>query len=158
VREVSDSSGDEPPVRFTWRKWLPGRKHGVARGIAVLGQGADATAVGEVLRRADRLRAWCRDTAVVLTGEPADLRELDEAIARPGIAPEVMAWLPLEAGLYLGTLAVDHIAGASWKVWPNGHPVVRIPGRGDADVTEIGGRALAQGGSGLWAAYQRLAA
>jgi Family of unknown function (DUF6278) len=155
---VGESLRDDPRARFMWRTWIPGRKHGIARGIAVVGQGTDATVVGEMLRRADRLRAWCRDTGVVLTGQPADLRALDEAIARPGIALEVMAWLPLEAGLYLGTLAVDHIAGAGWTVWPIGHPVVRIPGRGDVDVTEIGGCAFAPGGAGLWAAYQRLAA
>jgi hypothetical protein len=143
-------------VRGSWRRWLPNRKHGVAIGIGVFGDTADAAAVGELLGRAERLRAWCRDRDIVLTGEPADLGRLDEAIAQPGIPPDDMAWLPLDAGVYLGTVLVDNVEGATWTVWPNGHPVVRVPGHGDVDVTDISDDAARPSGSGLWAAYQEL--
>jgi hypothetical protein len=56
-----------------------------------------------------------------------NLRRLDEVIAQQDIPAEVMAWLPLDAGLYLGTVLVDHVEGATWTVWPNGHPSCACP-------------------------------
>jgi Family of unknown function (DUF6278) len=135
---------------------MPGRKHGIARGIAVFGRGSDAAALAELLGQADRLRAWCRARGVALTGEPGDLRTLDEAIAQSGLPSEDMAWLPLDAAVYLGSVLVGNVEGATWTVWPNGHPVVRVPGHGEVDVTDIGGSASRPGGPGLWAIYQNL--
>jgi Family of unknown function (DUF6278) len=145
-------------MRRWWRQWLPGPKHGIARGVAVFGPNvSDADALSEVLRRDDRLQAWAATMGVVLTGEPEDLRRLDEVVTFGAVPPDVLSWLPNAAGLYLGTLLVDTVDGAAWAVWPNGHPVVRLPGGADADVTAIAGRAVTSRSSDLWSAYQRLA-
>jgi Family of unknown function (DUF6278) len=146
-------------VRRSWRWWLPGSKRGLARGVAVVGYPVptDPAALAELLGRADRLRAWAQQRGVELTGEPLDLRRLDRVIPQQDVSPDVAAWLPLDAGLYLGRLLVDHVNEATWTVRPNGHPVVRVPGHGDVDVTDISRRATATGGAGLWRAYQQLA-
>jgi hypothetical protein len=47
---------------------------------------------------------------------------------------ETRRLLETDGGLYLGTVIVRHYPGARWHIWPNGHPVVRLPSGGDLDM------------------------
>jgi hypothetical protein len=59
----------------------------------------------------------------------------------------------LHAGLFLGTVIVSTIHGAHWRLWPNGHPVVRlVPGR-DLDVIALANDRLRSGQPRLAAVY-----
>ena len=42
-----------------------------------------------------------------------------------------------EAGLFLGSVIVATVPGARWRLWPNGHPVVRLASERDLDVTAM---------------------
>jgi hypothetical protein len=42
-----------------------------------------------------------------------------------------------EAGLFLGSVIVATVAGARWRLWPNGHPVVHLASGRDLDVAAV---------------------
>jgi Family of unknown function (DUF6278) len=42
-----------------------------------------------------------------------------------------------EAGRFLGTVIVAQVPGARWRLWPDGHPVVRLPAGRDLDVIAV---------------------
>jgi len=121
---------------MSWRRWLPGPKHGIARSTAVFGSAGfdDPAQLLELLGRCDALRAWASNHGIVLDDGPDSLPVLDRQVdawsAEPGIGPR----LGNEVGHYLGTVIVKHIPGAVWQVWPNGHPVIRLPSARDLDV------------------------
>ena len=45
-----------------------------------------------------------------------------------------------EVGTFLGT-----VDGASWHVWPSGHPVVRVIPKRDIDVVDLAERRISSG-------------
>ena len=47
-----------------------------------------------------------------------------------------------ELGLYLGTVIVGTVPGASWLAWPNGHPVVDLAAGKPIDVVAMAERCL----------------
>jgi Family of unknown function (DUF6278) len=82
-----------------------------------------------------RLRDWARDRALDLDGRPLSLTVLDEALrARPEEAAPLM---PAEAGIYAGTVMINNRPGARWRLWPNGHPVVRLASGRTLDVIAL---------------------
>ncbi|MGH3263242.1 MAG: DUF6278 family protein [Trebonia sp.] len=123
-------------MRTPWRRWLPGPKHGIARGAAVFGaSGAGEPArLLELLGRCELLRARAGSHGIALDDEPGSLPALDGQVdawsTDPGIGPR----LGNEVGCYLGTVIVRHVPGAVGRAWPNGHPVVRLPSARDLDV------------------------
>jgi hypothetical protein len=64
-----------------------------------------------------------------------------------------MASLGSHAGLYLGTVIAGSVPGAHWQLWPNGHPVVRLPSGRDLDVVAIATNQISEGSPRLADAY-----
>jgi hypothetical protein len=130
-----------------WRQWLLGPKHGVARGVAVYGSpgyARDADTLKAHLKRCPALRRWAQDRGISLTGVMEDLQLLDHAIDGP---PDdaLTTSLANDVGLFLGTVIVTNVSGARWRVWPNGHPVVRTASGHDLDVVALASRRLTTG-------------
>jgi uncharacterized protein DUF6278 len=133
-------------VSNRWRRWIPGPRHGLARRVAVYGVPGrpDPEQLGELLGRCDQLRAFARAHGFELDGSPEDLGPLDQAIDEATDqgtgelgGPSRIGAALTEAGLFLGSVIVATVAGARWRLWPNGHPVVHLaPGR-DLDVAAV---------------------
>ena len=66
------------------------------------------------------------------------LGALDQLPPRWREDPEELPWLGNDAGLYLGTVIVRTVPGASWDVWPSGQPVVRLASGREIDVVDAG--------------------
>jgi hypothetical protein len=140
-------------VANKWRHWVRGPKHGVARSVAVFGvprPGAEQLA--DMLGRCDQLRAWTRTRGLELEATPDDLRlldqALDEAIAEAGgeqHSPLPVVRVGSEAGLFLGAVIVATVPAARWRLWPNGHPVIRLPTGRDLDVVALGNDRVTSG-------------
>jgi hypothetical protein len=132
-----------------WRRWLPGPKHGPGRGIVVHGSPGfrkDAERLTDLLGDCRNLRAWARDHGVGLDDTPGSLDALDDALGP--LTGETRRLLETDGGLYLGTVLVRQLRQARWQVWPNGHPVVRLPSGRDLDVVAAvsdGARAVRPG-------------
>lgn len=123
-----------------WRRWVPGRRHGLPRGVAVYGipHRPDPGQLAELLGRRDQLRAFARAHGFELDDSPADLtlldRAIDQAASQLGEPSRLVATVT-EAGLFLGSVIVATVPGARWRLWPNGHPVVCLASGRDLDVT-----------------------
>ncbi len=132
-----------------WRRWLPGPRHGLARGVAVYGQPRpDPERLPGLLGRCGELRGWARERGLALADDPGDLSLLDRAIDEELAGPEPpsrLAALAGEAGLFLGTVIVASIPGARWRLWPNGHPVVRRATGRDLDVVALASDRISTG-------------
>jgi hypothetical protein len=129
---------------------MPGRRHGLARGVAVYGRPRvrDDGQIAGLLGRCERLRSWARLNGFVLSGVPEDLELLDRAIDEWPVAaqlPQSNAAPGHEAGLFLGTVIIASLPGAGWRLWPNGHPVVLLPSGRELDVVAIGIRRVNEG-------------
>jgi Family of unknown function (DUF6278) len=152
----------------TWRRWIPSAKHGPARGVAVFGRPSrpDHKLVAGLLGTCEQLRTWTRTHhGFELENIPADLPLLDRAFAEAREAgrselggPSQIASLGSQAGLYLGTVIVASVPGAHWRLWPNAHPVVRLPSGRDVDVVAIASNSASQGSPPLADAYADAAA
>jgi hypothetical protein len=123
---------------------MPGPKRGMARGVAVYGRprGPDPDQLYELLGRCQELRRWAQGLA--LSGVPGDLELLDRAIDER-LTDRQPAALGNEAGLFLGTVITASVAGASWRIWPNGHPVIRLASGRELDVVAMGNDRLSRG-------------
>jgi hypothetical protein len=138
-----------------WRRWLPGPKHGMARGVAVFGSpgyARDVDGLTELLGRWPALRGWAEGHGLALSGVPEDLQLLDQEIGEPHQDAVPMA-LANQAGLFLGTVIINSAAGARWRVWPNGHPVVLTASGRELDVVAIANRRFRTGGPRLADVY-----
>jgi Family of unknown function (DUF6278) len=122
-----------------WRRWLRSPRHGVARGVAVFGCPGfqkDPGGLDDVLADCGQLRAWAENHGLQLDDSPESLIALDDALDRVADL-QATRRLTNEAGLYLGTVLARHSQGTRWQVWPNGHPVIRLPSGHDVDVVAI---------------------
>jgi uncharacterized protein DUF6278 len=137
-----------------WRRWMPGPKHGVARGVAVYGVpgGLDPGHLEELLSRCERLRSWAWARGFVLSGVPEDLEVLDQAIDERHRDGGIAA-LGNEAGLFLGAVIIASVAGAGWRMWPNGHPVVRLASGRELDVVAVSDDRVSKGAPRLTEAF-----
>ena len=125
-----------------WRRWVPGPRHGLPRGVAVHGvpQSPGPECLRDHLGRCERLRDWARLRGLALDATPDDLALLDEAIdqeVREHGSQGPVAAVGNEAGLFLGTVIVATVQGAQWRLWPNAHPVVRLASGRDLDVVAL---------------------
>jgi hypothetical protein len=150
-------------VRQQWRRWLPGPKHGLARGVLVYGvpRHPGPEQLHDMLGRCKSLREWARLQGFDLDPVPEDLAVLDEAIDR--IVEEhgrhtQMSAVESDAGQFLGTVIVATIHGARWWLWPNGHPVVRLASGRDLDVIALANNRLHSGQPRLADVYTDAAA
>jgi hypothetical protein len=131
---------------------MRGPKHGVPRGVAVDSNprhAPDPARLDDLLGRCERLRGWARAHGITLSGVPEDLELLDWAIGEWAHDPQA-AGLGSEAGLFLGTVIIGSVAGACWRMWPDGHPVVRLRSGRELDVVALANSRVTSG-------YPRLA-
>jgi Family of unknown function (DUF6278) len=119
------------------------------RGMMVYGNTRDLDPDAMKIRfgRCEGLHSWARRRGIVLSGIPADLELLDQAIdERPiGEFNPSRALAESEVGLFLGTVIIGSLAGARWHLWPNGHPVIRLATGHDLDVVAMGSARLSKG-------------
>lgn len=144
-------------MRRTWRRWLPGRRFGIARGVAVFRargreHAEDREAVARSLARCGRLRSWADAHDVVLDNSIASLAELDRQLGA-----EEHPDLDMDLGLYLGTVIVTNVRSAQWHAWPNGHPVVRVRRGRTLDLTALVTDGQSHGGITLTGIYEHAA-
>ncbi|MFE9401107.1 DUF6278 family protein [Streptomyces sp. NPDC006530] len=117
-----------------WRK-----RHSAARGVAVYeAVREDPEGVAGLLSECELLRTRALQSKLELDDSPASLEALDQLPPRWREDPEELPWLGNDAGLYLGTVIVRTVPGASWDVWPSGRPVVRLASGREIDVVVAG--------------------
>ena len=103
-------------------------RHGMARGVSVYGRGTeDPERRAGDLAQCRRLRDLATTVGVDLDGSEQSLARLDRLIDQSHGNRAISSWLGNEAGTYLASVLVNTLPGAMWHVWPNGHPVVRLP-------------------------------
>ncbi|CAG7653523.1 DUF6278 family protein [Actinacidiphila bryophytorum] len=133
------------PLLSQWRK-----RHATPRGFAVFGSadgGPDPAMLAELLGECPMLRARAADDGVELDDSAASLSALDQVVPNwRDDEEQTLDRLGNDAGLYLGTVVVRTVPGATWQVWPNGHPVVRLASGREIDPVEVG-HAWAENGS-----------
>jgi hypothetical protein len=98
----------------------------------------DPEGVAELLAEWGLLRGPAAPAGVELDDTEASLGRLDQLLPHWRDDPEELPWLGNDAGLYLGTVIIRTVPGASWQVWPNGQPVVILGSGREIDVVEIG--------------------
>ncbi|MEU8520121.1 DUF6278 family protein [Streptomyces sp. NBC_01216] len=98
----------------------------------------DPEGVADLLAECELLRAVVQDSGVELDDTPRSLERIDQLPPRWRDAPEELPWLGNDAGLYLGTVIVRTVPGATWQVWPGGQPVVRLASGREINVVEAG--------------------
>ncbi|MGK5627678.1 DUF6278 family protein [Streptomyces sp. URMC 123] len=123
------------PFLGDWRK-----RHQMARGVAVMTAGpSDPEGIAELLAECELLRVQAARAGLRLDDSPESLAALDQLLPRwRDEDPEELPWLGNDAGLYLGTVIVRTVPGASWCLWPNGQPVVTLPSGREIDVVAAG--------------------
>lgn len=153
-------------MKNRWRRWVPGPRHGLARSVAVYGvPRADPEQLDGLLGRCDQLRTWARAHGFELDGIPDDLGVLDQALDEAGDqarrelgGPPRIAAVGNQAGLFLGTVIIATVPGACWRLWPNGHPVVRLQSGRDLDVVAMASDRVRKGAPLLADVYAEAAA
>jgi hypothetical protein len=120
----------------------------VPEGLAVLDEAID--------RLIEEHAEWARLQEFNLDPVGKDPAVLDEAIDRfieeHGRQTQMSA-VESDAGRFLGTVIVSMIHGAHWRLWPNGHPVVRLASGRDLDVIALADDRLRSGQPRLAAVY-----
>ncbi|WP_405573785.1 DUF6278 family protein [Streptomyces sp. NBC_01167] len=97
-----------------------------------------AAVIAELLSECELLRVRVGQAGLELDDSPASLSALDQLPPRWRDDPEELPWLGNDAGLYLGTVIVRTVPGASWHIWPGGSPVVRLVSGREISVVEAG--------------------
>ncbi|MEU9603246.1 DUF6278 family protein [Streptomyces sp. NPDC048057] len=119
--------------------WL--KRHGPERKDALAAAVDDperAAAIAELFAECELLRVRVERMGLELDDSPASLSALDQLPPRWRDDQEELPWFGNDAGLYLGTVIVRTIDGASWHLWPGGHPVVRLASGREIGVVEAG--------------------
>lgn len=138
-------------MRFRRRRWM-GPKHGVPRGVAVFSSsksGVTKESIGPLAE--GQLREWCAAHGVALTDDFASLQVLDAHLDQWYADPLHYDSVDLGngAGIYLGNVIVMNVVGCQWRVWPNGHPIIRLESGQDLDVIAMAGERLMRSGPSL---------
>ncbi|WP_327352309.1 DUF6278 family protein [Streptomyces sp. NBC_01304] len=118
-------------------KWRKRQADARGAGLAAAFE-EDPAGVAELLSECELLRSQAQRAGLELDDSPASLEALDQLPPRWRDDPEALPWLGNDAGLYLGTVLVRTVPGASWHVWPGGHPVVRLASGRSVQVVEAG--------------------
>ncbi|WP_431945019.1 DUF6278 family protein [Actinacidiphila sp. bgisy167] len=115
------------------------KRYGEVRGATVPQSLAeDREGVAGLLSECELLRARAETEGVELDDTAASLERLDQLVPRWRDDPDEQSWLGNDAGLYLGTVVVRNVPGASWQIWPNGRPVILLACGRELDVVEAG--------------------
>ncbi|MFF2653291.1 DUF6278 family protein [Streptomyces sp. NPDC058045] len=99
---------------------------------------ADGAGLAELFSECELLRSQAAAVGLRLDDSAASLSAVDQLLPRWRDDPELLPWLGNDAGLYLGTVIVRTVPGASWHVGPGGHPVVRLASGREIHVVEAG--------------------
>ncbi|MEU3984296.1 DUF6278 family protein [Streptomyces sp. NPDC026672] len=105
---------------------------------------ADPAGVAALLSECELLRSQASRAGVPLDDSVDSLAALDQLVPRWRDDEEILPWLGNDAGLYLGTVIVRTVPGASWHIQPREQPVVRLASGREFDVVAAGHE---------WAAY-----
>lgn len=122
------------PFLEKWRRRHPARQD---RALADAFED-DPEGVAELLSECELLRSQAAAVGLELDDTPASLAALDQLLPLWRDDPEALPWLGNDAGLYLGTVVVRTVPGASWHVWPGGSPAVRLASGREIAVVEAG--------------------
>jgi uncharacterized protein DUF6278 len=145
-------------IRFR-RRWL-GHKYGPPRGVAVYGSAnkRDPDRFESLALSCDGLREWSSGHELTLDDSPASLSELNECLDSWNSDETHHGKVDLsnEVGIYLGTVIIKNVEGSKWRAWPNGHPVIRLRGGEDLDVTRFANDRLNHSGPGLDTLYNQV--
>ncbi|ATL31706.1 hypothetical protein KY5_6688 [Streptomyces formicae] len=123
------------PFLDKWRKRHSAAER--AEGLAAAFD-EDPEGVAELLSECELLRSQAGAAGLELDDSPASLAALDQLLPLWRDDPELLPWLGNDAGLYLGSVVVRTVPGASWYVWPGGSPVVRLASGREIPVVEAG--------------------
>ena len=113
----------------------------------------DAGTLAEMLAECALLREQAETEGVQADDSPESLAALDQVLPAWRDDPEMSAALGHDAGLYLGTVIVRTIPGATWKLLQGGRPVVRLASGREVDVVEVGAGWAQDGAPELWQVY-----
>lgn len=138
-----------------------GPRHGPALGVAVYtskGSSASRELTGP-MGDDGRLRQWALLHGVVLHDDAPSLELLDAHIDEWHADPDHYESVDLGngVGIYLGNVMQNTIVGPRWRVWPNGHPVIRLALGREFDVTALVGERLRRSGPSLRSIYDSAA-
>ncbi|MFR9675548.1 DUF6278 family protein [Streptomyces sp. TR06-5] len=97
----------------------------------------DLEGVAELLSECELLRDHAERADVELDDSAESLAALDQLSPLWRGDVEAESWLGSDAGLYLGTVLVRTVPGASWSL-DSGRPMVRLPSGLEVDVLEQG--------------------
>lgn len=122
------------PFLDNWRK-----PHPDAEGAAVTGElPGDQSGAAELLAECELLREQARAAGIELDDSVESLTALDQLLPHWREDPDVAPWLGTDAGLYLGTVLVRAVPGATWVRWSDGRLMVRLPSGREVDVLAEG--------------------
>jgi hypothetical protein len=145
--------------RIRFRKRWMGHKHGPARGVAVFGSAdkSEPDRFENLSLSCDGLKKWAGDHEVVLDDSPESLNQLDERLDswNSDATHHGNVDLSNEVGIYLGAVIIKHVEGSRWRVWPNGHPVVRLKEGKEFDVTRLANDRISHSGAALMSLYNQ---
>jgi hypothetical protein len=134
-------------------RWRPRRDAAEAAAVRY-GAGTDQPgSLGEMLSECGLLRERALDAGLRLDDSAASLHALDQLLPDWRDDPEASEWLGHDAGLYLGTVIVRSVSGASWELLPDGSPLVVLANGREVDVVATGLAWAAEGAPALSAAY-----
>lgn len=120
------------------RLWRRGRRRGTAQGVGVFGSPGfadDPEGLAALLGSHERLTGWMTAAGLDLEVSAAGLQSVDAMVDRWRDDPTIAPALSNDVGVFLGDVLLHEIRGSRWHVWPNGHPVVRLEGGREIDVT-----------------------
>lgn len=98
----------------------------------------DPGEAAELFAECELLRAQAAEAGLELDDSVASLAALDQLLPRWREDPELLPWLGNDAGLYLGTVVVRTVPGATWRIGPGGYPLVLLPSGRELRVVEDG--------------------
>jgi hypothetical protein len=98
----------------------------------------DPEGIAELLSECELLRSHASRSGVRLDDTAASLEALDQLVPGWRDDEEILLWLGNDAGLYLGTVIVRTVPGASWQVTDDGRAVVSLDSGRQIDVVADG--------------------
>ncbi|WP_367319942.1 DUF6278 family protein [Streptomyces sp. HUAS ZL42] len=117
----------------------------------------DPEGIAELLSECDLLRSQASDNGVRLDDSAASLEALDQLLPRWRDDEEILPWLGNDAGLYLGTVIVRTVPGATWVIRSDGQPIVRLASGREFDVVASGHEWAVSGAPELSQRYAEVA-
>ncbi|CAM5363080.1 MULTISPECIES: DUF6278 family protein [Streptomyces] len=117
----------------------------------------DPEGIAELLSECELLRSHASRSGVRLDDTAASLEALDQLVPGWRDDEEILLWLGNDAGLYLGTVIVRTVPGATWDLRSDGQPVIRLESGREFDVVASGHEWAASGVPELSQLYAEVA-